>query len=186
MKYIWGIAGILAGLLFIQTAPAAEWSLDRGASSLGFVAAYDEIPFEGRFGEFDARIRFDPGEPTDGSFMVNIDLASVDTNSPDRDEGMLESEWFDTDRHPLATFTSTSFERMPEDNRFTVTGDLTIKDITKSVTAEFLWVETNTVAHLNGSTDVRRDDFNIGSGDWAEDDTIAFDVRIVFDLTLNQ
>lgn len=175
---------MLAGLLSIQGAAAADWSLNRKASSLGFVATYDEIPFEGRFDKFDARIRFDPRAPAGGSFTIDIDIASVDTSSVDRDEGMLEEEWFDADRHPQATFESTGFERMQEDNRFTVTGDLTIKGTTQPVTAEFLWIRTGAVAQLKGSADVRRGDFDIGSGDWAEDDTIGFDVRIVFDMTL--
>lgn len=184
MKNAAGAVGFLTGLLICHGVPADDWVVDYDASHLGFVATYDEIPFEGRFRNFDARIRFNPDTPTEGSFIVTIDISSVDTNSPDRDEGMLETEWFDAERFPDASFDSTRFERRPGEDEYTVAGDLTIKGVTKSVTASFRWTRTGDTAQLKGSTDVRRGDFDIGAGDWADDDTIGFDVGIEFDLTL--
>lgn len=179
-----GIAGTLAALLLAQGTWASDWVVAYETSSIGFVATYDEIPFEGRFGDFSARIRFDPGTLADASFEVTVNIASVDTDSPDRDEGMLEAEWFDAGRHPQARFSSSRIERLTGENEYAVKGDLTIKDTTRPVAATFLWTQAGPSAHLKGSADVKRGDFGIGSGDWEEDDTIGFDVRILFDLTL--
>lgn len=186
MKSSAGILATLAGMLLFQGVWANEWNVDAENSRVGFVATYDEIPFEGRFDEFTALIRFDPENPSDGSFLVTIGVASVDTDSPDRDEGMLEADWFDVESHPEATFTSLRFEHLPGENEYAVTGDLTIKGITKPVTAAFSWTQANSSIRLAGSADVERGDFDIGTGDWEDDDTIGFAVRIVFDLTLTQ
>ncbi len=186
MKSSAGILAILAGMLLFQGVWANEWNVDAETSRIGFVATYDEIPFEGRFDEFTALIRFDPENPSDGSFLITIGVASVDTDSPDRDEGMLEADWFDVESHPQAAFTSLRFERLSGENEYAVTGDLTIKGITNSVTATFSWTQKDSSVRLKGSADVERGDFDIGTGDWEDDDTIGFDVRIVFDLTLTQ
>jgi len=179
-------AGLMAGLFFCHDVPADDWVVDHDASHLGFVATYDEIPFEGRFNDFNARIRFDPDTPSEGSFIVNVNITSVDTNSPDRDQGMLETEWFDASRHPRASFESSRFERLQGENTYTVTGDLAIKGIARPITAIFLWTRSGDAAQLKGSADVRRGDFDIGTGDWSDDDTIGFDVRIEFSLTLTK
>lgn len=186
MKSTSGILVILAGMLLFQGVRANEWNVDAETSRIGFVATYDEIPFEGRFDEFTALIRFDPENPSDGSFLITIGVASVNTDSPDRDEGMLEADWFDVESHPEATFTSLRFERLSGENEYAVTGDLTIKGITNPVTATFSWTPADSSVRLKGSADVERGDFDIGTGDWKDDDTIGFDVRIVFDLTLTQ
>ncbi|MDA9981863.1 YceI family protein, partial [Gammaproteobacteria bacterium] len=117
---------------------------------------------------------------------VSISIASVDTNSTDRDEGMMEADWFDAEQFPRAGFSSTAFERLDSGNEFAVTGDLTIKDITRPVKLVFTWVETGASVHLKGQTNVKRGDFKLGAGDWAEDDTIGFEVQIVFDLKLTR
>lgn len=177
---------ILAALLPIQPLQADEWQVDHAASRIGFVATYDEIPFEGRFHRFEARIRFDTEDPAGGSFAATIDIASVDSNSPDRDEGMLEADWFDVGEHPTATFESSAIRAVPGSDEYALEGELTIKDITRPLHATFTWNAADGSARLEGSADVRRGDFDIGSGDWADDETIGFDVRIVFDLLLEK
>jgi polyisoprenoid-binding protein YceI len=178
------ILTLLGAALLAQGSWASDWQVDQQASTIGFVATYDEIPFEGYFTDFTADIRFDPASPTAGSFKVNISIVSVDTNSTDRDEGMMEADWFDTVQFPRAGFSSTAFERLDSGNEFVVTGELTIKGITRPVKLEFTWVETGPSARLKGQANVKRSDFKLGAGDWAEDDTIGFEVRIVFDLKL--
>lgn len=186
MRSLAVFTGVLAGLFCSQGVPADDWTVDRGASTLGFTATYDEIPFEGRFRNFDARIRFDPERPDTGAFLVTVDVGSVDTDSSDRDEGMQEADWFDTAKHPQAGFESNRIVKLGDGEGYSVTGDLTIKGITRPVTLAFTWQLTDAFAHLVGSGNVMRGDFDIGTGDWADDDTIGFDVRIQFDLTLSR
>lgn len=177
---------LVAALLPIQPLQADEWRVDHAASRIGFVATYDEIPFEGKFQRFEARIRFDAGDPAGGSFAATIDIASVDSDSPDRDEGMLEADWFDVGKYPTATFESSAIRKISGSGEYALDGDLTIKNITRPLRATFTWGPADGSARLEGSADVRRGDFDIGSGDWSDDDTIGFDVRVVFDLVLEK
>ena len=85
---------LLVGFLSAQTSWAQEWQVKYNESRVGFIATYDEIPFEGRFEDFEADISFDPLALDQAAFKVNVAIASVNTDSPDRDEGMLEQDWF--------------------------------------------------------------------------------------------
>ena len=180
------VAVILTGLIFSQAVMAADWLVDYAASHLGFVTSYDEIPIQGRFREFDARILFDPEAPSEGSFKVTIEIPSVDTNSPDRDEGMLESEWFDAAHYPQAYFESMRLQRDQEEDAYTAMGNLSIKGITKPVEVLFRWTQSDASARLSGYADITRGKFDIGTGDWADDDTIGFDVKIEVELVLTK
>ena len=177
---------LLAGSLACPALWARDWQVNYDESKVGFIATYDEIPFEGRFEDFEAVIRFDPSVLGQGSFEVNIDIASVNTDSPDRDEGMLEQDFFDASEYPSATFTSTAFAKSKSTGDYEVTGDLTIKGISKPISLEFTWTASDKTARLRGQGSVKRTDFKIGMGDWEEDDTIGFAVQIVFDLSLQE
>ena len=72
------------------------------------------------------------------------------------------------------------------DGGYTVTGDLTIKGISKPISLGFTWEVSDKTVRLHGKGAVKRTDFKIGSGDWEEDGTIGFDVQIVFNLGLQK
>lgn len=177
---------LLVGWLCIPVAWGQQWQVDYDTSRIGFIASYDEIPFEASFKDFDADVSFDPSAIDQASFKVSVSIASVDSNSADRDEGMLEADWFDTNQHPYSTFTSTIFKKMDSEDVFTVSGELLIKGVSQPIEFVFSWKATGGSANLQGQTEVNRTDFLIGSGDWAEDDTIGFDVQIIFDLNLSK
>ena len=181
-----GFIVLLGGLLSTQTSWGQEWQVKYDESRIGFVATYDEIPFEGRFEDFDVDISFDPMALDKAAFKVNITIASVNSDSPDRDEGMLEQDWFDVAQYPNSTFTSTAFRKLENTSRYEVLGDLRIKGITKPVTLMFTWETSGESVRLHGQTYVKRTDFTVGTGDWEHDDTIGFDVQIMFDLSLNK
>ena len=180
------LLGLLAGLLACHSLWARDWRVNYDNSKVGFIATYDEIPFEGRFEDFEAAIHFDPSTLDQASFKVNVAIASVNTDSPDRDEGMLEQDFFDVSQYPSATFTSTAFANSTNGDGYDVTGDLAIKGIFKSILLNFTWEVSGNTAQLHGQGSVKRTDFKVGTGDWEEDDTIGFDVQIVFDLSLQE
>jgi len=172
-------------LLTYGTAWAREWKADHAQSKLGFVATYDNIAFEAWFKKYDARIVFDPAEVSKSSFEVSVDVRSVDSDSSDRDEGMQGAEWFDTQQFPRATFTSTGVQTTDKD-AFTVKGKLIIKNLTNSVAMPFSWSvdPQKHTARLSGEMALKRTDFNIGTGAWARDPIIGFDVKVRVDLLL--
>jgi polyisoprenoid-binding protein YceI len=100
------------------------------------------------------------------SFTIDID--SIDTNQSQRDGHLKSAEFFDAEKYPEITFTSTSFKSTGEDDEYKLTGDLTIKGVTKSVTldAEFGGAADdfygNTKAGFEVSGKVNRKDFGLG------------------------
>ncbi|MDH3640106.1 MAG: YceI family protein [Gammaproteobacteria bacterium] len=177
------VASLLA--LWTSVGVAAQWTPDPDRSRFGFVATYEGAGFKANFGQYKTSIQFDPSQLDTSAIEVTVNLVSVDSASADRDEGMQDSEWFDVAKHPQATFVSTGFSALGGD-QFEVSGNLTIKDITRPIVIPFTWEATANEARFNGETVVKRTDFKIGTGEWEKDETIGFDVKIVVALVLTR
>lgn len=177
------ILALVSGLLLFQYAYAADWKVEAG-SEISFVTTYDRIPFQTWFKSFQARIRFSPDELDDSFFDVRIDTSSLDSDSPDRDEGMKQAEWLAVDEFPHARFQATRFEKIAGD-RYLALGMLTLKGISRKVDVMFAWVpQPGGRVWLNAQAHLKRGAFDIGSGQWAKDDTIGFDVGVSASLRL--
>lgn len=114
-------------------ATAADWALDKGHASISFTVShfgFSDVP--GQFRSFDAEIDFDPEniEATQARFV--IDAASFDTNLAARDEHVLSEDFLDVATYPTIIFVSTSVKQTG-DGTALITGDLTIKDVTREV-----------------------------------------------------
>jgi len=131
-------AGALALSLLTGTAFAepVAYEFDKSHANLSF--SYNHLGYsttEGRFGNWDGTLLIDKDEPSRSSIEFTIDITSLDTFFDDRDTHFLSADFFDAGKYPTATFKSTKVEKTGE-NQLQVTGDLTIKDITKPVTLE--------------------------------------------------
>ncbi|MFZ3021703.1 MAG: YceI family protein, partial [Candidatus Nanopelagicaceae bacterium] len=97
---------------------------------------------------------------------VTIKAASIDTRSADRDAHLKGNDFFAMDEFPEIAFVSTAFEKASGDN-YQLTGDLTIKGITKSVTVDFEFTGTavdpwgNTRIGFEGKTTINRKDWGV-------------------------
>ena len=162
------------------------WEVITEASTLEFTARYDDIPFDGYFERFAVELGFDPDDPANAGLNAVIDITSVNTNSRDRDEVLADRAWFHFEQYPQATFTSIQFSRISND-RFQVTGDLTIRDKTRRINLPFQWqtLENNRVKVI-AELAIDRRDYDIGNGEWAEDETIGFEVLIKISLLLEK
>lgn len=185
MKLVFTAPLLLAGWLAAAPAMAADWEAMESGSRIGFVATYEDTPFEAWFRSFDARIRFDPDALDQASFDIRIDVSSVDSKSRDRDEGMKQEEWLAAGEHPEARFRSERFERISE-QRFKAIGQLTVKDVRQTVEVPFTWEQSGARAALTAETEVQRGEFDIGTGEWARDGTIGFTVTIRARLDLTR
>ncbi|TYC63208.1 polyisoprenoid-binding protein [Rhodobacterales bacterium] len=126
----------LAFSLLAGTAVAepVEYDFDKSHANLSF--SYDHLGFsttEGRFGDWEGELLIDAEEPSNSSVEFYIDVNSLDTFWGERDEHFLSADFFDAENFREAKFESTKVEKTGE-NELEVTGDLTIKDITKPVT----------------------------------------------------
>jgi polyisoprenoid-binding protein YceI len=108
------------------------WTIDNAHSSVGFVARHMGLSkVRGLFTSFRGEIVGDPSDITRAEARVEIDTASIDTGSPDRDGHLKSADFFDVEKYPTMTFESRSIER--DGDNYKVVGDLTIKDQTHPV-----------------------------------------------------
>jgi polyisoprenoid-binding protein YceI len=120
----------------------------------------------GAFNDFEGTAHLDGDDPTKSSASVSIEVASVDTRQPQRDDHLRNNDFFDAATYPKITFVSTSVERLSEET-FRMTGDLTIKNVTRPVSVDFEYSGSATDPYGNqrvgfeGSTVINRKDFGV-------------------------
>ena len=121
----------------VETTTNTTWQIDPAHTQVGFVVKHMMFAkVRGAFNEFSGEIvQGENGDLTGGSFAATIQAGTIDTGNADRDGHLRSGDFFDTDNFPTITFTSTGVERVAE-GLLKVTGDLTIRDITKSVTLD--------------------------------------------------
>ena len=130
---------------------AGDYAIDTSHSRLGFVARHAMVTkVRGHFTDFTATAHIDSENPAASSVELDIDVTSVSTGSPDRDGHLRSPDFFDVENFPAMTFRSTEVSR--DDDEWTITGDLTIKDVTRPVTIEF--EETGSAVDPFGNTRV--------------------------------
>ncbi|MGM0450870.1 MAG: YceI family protein [Pseudomonadota bacterium] len=95
-------------------------------SHLGFSTLY------GRFNDFDGSFEYNADNPEESSVNVTVDTSSVDSNHSERDKHLRGEDFLHVSEYPEATFESTSVE-VHEDDTATVTGDLTLRGVTREV-----------------------------------------------------
>lgn len=117
------------------TAVADTWTIDTRHSSVNFSVRNFFVPVEGSFKVTEGSIQFDPANVAASSITAVVSVSSVNTQDSDRDAHLNRADFFLTEQFPTATFQSTSWTAAGE-NRFTVVGTLTIKDVTKPVTLD--------------------------------------------------
>jgi polyisoprenoid-binding protein YceI len=110
------------------------WSLDKAHSSIGFSIKHMVISeVTGNFKDFDLNFSSTKSDFTDAVVDATIKVASINTDNEKRDAHLRTDDFFNAEKFPLITFKSTSFEKV-EENKYKITGELTIRDVTKKVT----------------------------------------------------
>lgn len=125
---------LLSGLSI--TAASAEpvtYKVDPDHSGVGFTIRHFVSNVNGRFKDFDGVIKYDKANPAASSVSFSVQAKSIDTDNDDRDNHLRSPDFFDVEKNPTWTFTSTSVKAVDADT-LEVTGDLTIKGVTRKVT----------------------------------------------------
>jgi polyisoprenoid-binding protein YceI len=141
------------------------WAIDPSHSEVGFTVRHLMVSkVKGNFKNFDGTISI-AGNQLDSRVEARIDAFSVDTRDENRDNHLRSSDFFEVENHPYITFVSTSVR--PDGRDYVVTGDLTIRGVTRSVdlALEFNGVSPDpwggTRAGFSASTEISRADFGI-------------------------
>src|ERR1041385_7035361 len=113
-----------------------SWQIDPMHTQVEFSAKhFGMMTVRGHFREVTTTGNIDPTHPENSDIDVTIEVASLTTNNPQRDNDLRSSYFLELDKHPTITFKSTKIEPAGQDH-YRMTGDLTIKGITKPVTLE--------------------------------------------------
>jgi polyisoprenoid-binding protein YceI len=112
------------------------WTIDPAHTTVGFVARHMGLSkVRGQFESFRGEVEGDPNDITTAKARFEIDLASVDSGSPDRDAHLKSADFFDVEKYPTMTFVSKEVRK--DGDTYKVIGDLTIKDVTKEVELDY-------------------------------------------------
>src|ERR1039458_245472 len=127
----------LVALALFALAPAARaeketFTFDKAHSEFSFKVRHFVSKVGGRFTKFDGTIEIDRANPAASSVNLKIEAASLDTGTPDRDKHLNSPDFFDTAKFPEIAFKSTKIVAKSKDV-YEVTGDLTMKGVTKPV-----------------------------------------------------
>ena len=150
----------------IAHADSVEWKLDLSHSSVGFSVPHLVVSsVDGRFKEATAKVNLDDADLTKSQVSVEINTASVDTGDQKRDDHLKGPDFFDVKKFPKLTFKSTKISKSGA--AYKLTGDLTIRDVTKSVTLDAKvsapvktpWGNQARAAKLTGK--INRNDFGL-------------------------
>ena len=145
---------------------ATKWVIDPTHSEIGFKVKHMMFTnVSGKFGTYDATITTEDDNFENASFEFSADIDSISTNNTDRDNHLKSGDFFDAENHPKLTFKGTSFTKDGDD--YELTGDLTLRGVTKSVKfpAEFSGLMKdpwgNTKAGLNILGKISRKDWGL-------------------------
>jgi polyisoprenoid-binding protein YceI len=145
--------------------PAGTWTIDPSHSEVGFSVRHLMVAkVKGTFETFEGTITI-AENPLESSVTAEVDLSSINTRDEQRDGHLRSADFFEVENHPKLTFTSTSVE--PDGGDFKVTGDLTIKGVTKPVVLdlEFNGVHPDpwggTRSGFSAETEISRKEFGV-------------------------
>jgi polyisoprenoid-binding protein YceI len=112
---------------------ARTFDVDPSHSEVTFQVRHLLTKVRGRFSTFTGTIRYDEAQPEQSSVEISIEAASIDTGEANRDTHLRSDDFFAVDKYPTLSFTSAGIAPAGND-RFDVTGDLTIRGVTKRIT----------------------------------------------------
>ena len=161
---------IILSLMLLLALPsfAASYKLDPAHSQVGFAIKHLVIStVRGNFNKFEGTFDFDEKSGVVSKVDVKIDSTSINTNDKKRDEHLNSPDFFDTKKHPEIRFKSDKGAAVKKDQTVKISGDLTMRGVTKPVTMDLTYLGTMTDAWGNEKVGfslrgkVNRKDFGI-------------------------
>jgi polyisoprenoid-binding protein YceI len=168
---------LLPLLLLVAAGPslAADYVQAPG-STLTFATKYQGDVFTGRFASFATRMSFDPKALAASKLDVTIALSGAATGDAERDSSLKGGDFFNVAKFPQAHYLATKFRALGG-NRYAADGQLTLHGVSRPVVLTFTWTP-GAKPVLAGQATVKRLDFGVGGGDWADTGIIPNEVAV--------
>ena len=146
----------------------AKWVVDKAHSNVRFSVSHLVVSdVDGSFKSFDGSMTASKPDFTDASIVFAADVNSINTDNENRDKHLKSDDFFNAEKFPQIKFVSKSFKSLGN-NKYSLAGDLTIRDITKPVTFDVNYGGTVTSAAMGGThagfkakTTINRFDYNL-------------------------
>jgi polyisoprenoid-binding protein YceI len=170
-------------LLFVTLSSASgqSWFLDKSTSSVGFSIVHLKVStVDGSFGVYDAKFTAAKKDFSDAVIEFSADVVSVNTSSKSRDNHLRKDEYFDAAKFPKLTFKSTSVKKAG--SAYKITGNLTIKGVTKPVVldATFKPAADAKGVEITASGEINRIDFGVGTSGASLNDEVKLKISGTF------
>ncbi|MEY4412933.1 MAG: hypothetical protein RIQ53_226 [Pseudomonadota bacterium] len=177
-------ATLTLGLGVLAAAPAVRAQQVVPASSeIAFVSKQMGVAVEGKFKKWSAQITLDPKKPEAGKVAFTIDTGSASFGVPETDAEVGKAPWFNAAKFPQASFTSSAIKALGG-GRFEVRGKLTVKGVAQDAVVPVAVTQSGAASTATGAFTIKRLDFKIGEGEWADTSMVANDVQVKFKLAL--
>ena len=172
-------------------AQAGAWEIDPAHTEIGFKIRHMMVTnVRGVFHDVKGTLQFDAADPGISSVNVVIKAASIDTGIEKRDDHLRSPDFFEDEKYPELTFTSTRFEKIT-DGSFKVTGDLTIHGVTREVVLDVEGLDRQVVDPWGGTrmgafatTTINRKDYGLTwnkaleAGGWLVGDEVTINLEV--------
>jgi polyisoprenoid-binding protein YceI len=150
----------------VKSSVATKWTLDKAHTNVLFSVSHLVVSdVEGKFKSFDGWMESDKADFSDAKIGFTVDIASISTDNDMRDNHLKSDDFFNAAKFPQMKFESTSFTSTGG-NKYKLTGNLTIRDVTKPVTFDVYYGGTvnamgGTHAGFKAKTTLNRFDYNL-------------------------
>lgn len=164
---------------------AQAQTVDPTKSRISFGFKQENVPGEGRFRKFSAQASFDAAKPEATRASVDVDVTSIDLGDAGWNNDIQGESWFNTQAFPKSTF-NVAGAKAVANGRFEAPAKFTLKGVTRDVLATFTAKPDATGTLLEGSVPLKRSDFRVGDGPWADTTMVANEVAVRFRLYLKK
>lgn len=167
---------LLIAILLYLPLSAQNKGIDNSKSSVSFIIKNAGIEVEGKFKTISGSVDFDEKNPSSGKISATIRAESIDTEIEMRDKHIKDEDYFDVKKYPTLKFASTKIAG--SNGKYSITGNLTIKDVTKPITFPFNVTAKNGQSFLKGQFVIDRRDYHVGGNSWVMGDDVIVKLEI--------
>ena len=190
--YLSFISTVIFSLFAFSADSVQNWKVDKAHSTVSFSIKHFFTPVNGRFDEYEGTFLFDQDNLSESKADFTIKVASVNTQDIKRDNHLQSGDFFDAKKYPVIHFVSSSFEKKDGQN-YVAHGKLTIRDVTNEIALPFTilgvtehpMMKGTTVMGIQAEAKLNRNDYGVGSGNWAATMVVGDEVNIKIILEVN-
>jgi polyisoprenoid-binding protein YceI len=168
-----------------------SYTIDPAHTRIGFTARHAMVTkVRGAFNDFEGSAYLDGDNPANSTAQVTIKTASIDTRHAQRDDHLRSNDFFAMDEYPEITFVSTG-ARQVDDVDFELTGDLTVKGVTQSITIPFEYQGSaqdpfgNQRVGFEGQATINRKDFGVSFNAPLEAGGVLVSEKVVLEFEIS-